>query len=164
MNSEETDPSVETKSNRHCSNCGVTGHYYVTCAQPCKDCNSTQHTYKKCTVYLDMKVVFRKWFDKKSEFCNSMQTTETVTFEGGKAQLKWWKMKGLIIIKTVELLEGFRGKGLFTKFCKEMLSWPKVENVQMESVQERVLFDKLKKIGWKSSCFESDDLYINSPY
>ena len=50
-----------------------------------------------------MEVVFSTWFNDKKKFLNSMQTTADVEFKEGYAQVKWWKFKGCIIIKIINL-------------------------------------------------------------
>lgn len=97
-----------------------------------------------------MEVVFRLWYGWNKDKKNSMMTTQTLAFDGGTAQLKWWKQAGTIIVKTIALDEGLRGKGAFTSTAVKMLDWPGVLDVEMESVGSDELVAKLLATGsWK---------------
>lgn len=100
--------------------------------------------------FVSFPLVFKTWLDRNKKFNNSMMTTTDVCFTEGQAQLKWWKMRGQVIVKTVSLDSEYRGKGFFTQACKKLLSEQNdVDCIQLESVLEDELMEKLQLMGWR---------------
>ena len=97
------------------------------------------------------------WFLRNYAERNSMRTTENVEFPEGRAQLKWWKTKGQLIVKTVELLEYHRGKGFFTQLCRSLMQeHADIASVKLESVLDEALIEKLQLMGWKKEPYSND--------
>ncbi len=102
-----------------------------------------------------------EWFERVRDQSNSMFTTETLSFEEGAAQVKWWREKETIIVKTGELRAEYRGTGLGEQFCKRMLEWDGVSVVELECVNDKALYDKLCARGWKERGYGSTNLYLD---
>jgi len=111
-----------------------------------------------------MDAVVRKWLDSKHDCMNSMETIERLVFTEGRMQVKWWKLRGHIIVHNIELDASYIGHGIFTDFCKKMLQWSDVRDVQLASVCDAniVLLGKLKELGWKRPSYhvEDHDLFL----
>ena len=111
-----------------------------------------------------MEAVVWQWFAKNRNHVNSMRTTELLKFDEGEMQVKWFKLRGHIIVQQIELEESCRGFGLFTDFCNVMLQWPEVTDVQLQSIctLTSTLIEKLKAKGWKNppNIAEYHDLFL----
>ena len=126
------------------------------CCKCCFESDAKAHSAETCMHCVQCKkerveVVMRAWFHNVRKFNNSMWTTKNVHFKEGNAQLKWWRVRGRLIVKTVALLDYYRGRGLFTQACRNLLaSLSEVSMIQLESVQEEGgLIEKLQKMGWE---------------
>lgn len=97
------------------------------------------------------------WFMRNCAENNSMRTTQYVDFPEGRAQLKWWRVQGQLIVKTVELLEHHRGKGFFTQLCRSLMqAHADIASVKLESVLDDTLIEKLQLMGWKKEPYRND--------
>ena len=111
-----------------------------------------------------MEEAFRAWFDRSKNEPFSMATTETLDFCEGRAQLKWWKLMGVIIVKEIKLNRQHRGRGEFTAVVAKMLHWPGVRTVEMESVLSDECTEKLAASGfWKRKPYNPGTLIASGP-
>ncbi len=107
--------------------------------------------------------VVTDWFERNEDKMSSMQTTETLQFTEGEAQMKWWKMNKMVIVKTIKLKKEYMGKLIFTKTIKKILRHygGRITSVQMESVLDIEVHEKMQKHGWKPAHqFDFNNLYL----
>lgn len=107
-------------------------------------------------------VAMETWFRRVKHTANGMLTTENLSFVEGHAQLKWWKQKSQVIVKTVHLNNEHRGQGLFTAACRQFIHQnSEVHSLMLESVLEPELIEKLLTRGWRRAPFDKCNLLLN---
>lgn len=109
--------------------------------------------FKTPSPFSAMEAAIKNWFEKHKHVSNGMLTTTNLDIPGeGQLQVKWWKQKKFIIVKTITLHKTLVGKSHFTNLCKSILEDYKseVEAIVLESVLEHQLFIKLQSKGWKA--------------